>query len=101
MMSEVNEALWEGGQGGEGPFLEWVGGAPQARLATENEKVFFLPLILGFSLGFLGQGLQEAASRAQGQRPQGRGPGRSAECLHFVRLFGDFTCETLAFRKVF
>ena len=37
-ISEVNEALWEGGQGGEGLILGWVGGSPQARLVAENPE---------------------------------------------------------------
>ena len=96
--------------GSQGTFLKyrkvpyghhWVGGSPQVRLAR-NKKRKSSSFIHSLDFSWISwTGPPEAASRPQGQGPQGRGLGQSAKHLHFVRLLGDFTCETPAFRKVF
>ena len=63
--SDVNEALWEGGQGGEGLILVRVGRYPQAWLAAETQKII-INLIPFSTFHFFWAGLGSVGITATG-----------------------------------
>ena len=123
--TEVNEALWEGGQGGEGLILVRVGRYPQAwpglaQIIKKTSSPFldsrFLAGLGSITLNCQGRGPWQGIG--SGESSQGRGSGKADACetlafrkallaiwhakrLRFARFSGDFARETLAFRKVF